>query len=408
MQDSSGHRRSGRYQIPPERLTELFGAQFYRFLPGLDASGRSRTNDPSSSEASTHPCLERAHCRSYSHRQAATGAVLQFAWVTFRLNCPWYWAPLCSSSPQEQSSTAGSADTRQLYSVHLPTLTSASSLMARSEEGALEAHSSEGRLLMKGRSAESLASGSEARTIHASTRAMLAIRRSRILGMPIAYYALLMGSMALCAFSYTYASKTMRERSAHIPGHAHMAAKKGQAALLNVRVPQSSSTGKDLAYTTWHQQPPSVRAHGGRRRHAKHSARKNKRSGRRSHSAAATEASTKAAAEDVDLTPDNVPSAHWEPPFMETTPSAVEDTATITSDTRFAAVGTDRDRRQHRSKWNVQLIGEPRRVRGSVRVLLRVRRQRDVGIEHASAGTIRRPCHSNKPMMLDACWIVIH
>lgn len=282
MQDSSGHRRSGRYQIPPERLTELFGAQFYRFLPGLDASGRSRTNDPSSSE--------------------------------------------------ELSSTAGSADTRQLYSVHLPTLTSASSLMARSEEGALEAHSSEGRLLVKGRSAESLASGSEARTIHASTRAMLAIRRSRILGMPIAYYALLMGSMALCAFSYTYASKTMRERSAHIPGHAHMAAKKGQAALLNVRVPQSSSTGKDLAYTTWHQQPPSVRAHGGRRRHAKHSARKNERSGRRSHSAAATEASTKAAAEDVDLTPDNVPSAHWETPFMETTPSAVEDTAAITSE----------------------------------------------------------------------------
>ncbi|XP_065297920.1 uncharacterized protein [Dermacentor albipictus] len=159
---------------------------------------------------------------------------------------------------------------------------------------------------------------------------MLAIRRSRILGMPMAYYALLIGSMALCAFSYAFASKTMSERSAHIPGHSHMAAKERHGGLLNVPVPPSSSTGKDLAHTTWHRQPPSVRAHGGSRRHAKHPGRKSKRSGRRSHSAAATAASTKVAVEDADLTPDSATQAQWEPPVMETTPSVVQDTAATT------------------------------------------------------------------------------
>ncbi|KAL1431501.1 hypothetical protein MTO96_014146 [Rhipicephalus appendiculatus] len=127
MQDNAENRQTGRHhghRIPPERLPELFGAQFFRFLPGLEASGLSETQEPSSSTTA--------------------------------------------------SSSAVSAESRQLYSVQLPSLTSASSKMAGSEEGSLVARSGESPLLLKGFSAESMASGSEADTMQASTRALLA------------------------------------------------------------------------------------------------------------------------------------------------------------------------------------------------------------------------------------------
>lgn len=284
MQDDAEHHNTGRRhrpRVPAERLPELFGAQFYRFLPGLDASRRSETQG--------------------------------------------------SPSSMTESSAVGSADSRQLYSVHLPSLTSASSMMAGSEGGALAAHSVESRLLLKGQYAESAASGSEADKIHPSSRAMLAIRRSRILGMPLTYYALLMGSMVLCAFSYSYASKTMRQRSVAFPGHDHVTAKKGQGALLNVPVLQPSSKGQDLAYTAGPGEPPSVRVHSSsRRRHAKHSGRKSKRSERRFKSTVATAAATTVAADDTDLTPETMPSATGQPRVMETTPSAADVTVATT------------------------------------------------------------------------------
>ncbi|KAL1431500.1 hypothetical protein MTO96_014145 [Rhipicephalus appendiculatus] len=61
--------------------------------------------------------------------------------------------------------------------------------------------------------------------------------------MPMAYYALLLASMALCAFSYSYASRTMRQRSANFAGHGHVVDKKGQGALLKAPVLKSSTGG---------------------------------------------------------------------------------------------------------------------------------------------------------------------
>ncbi|KAL3203649.1 hypothetical protein MRX96_041837 [Rhipicephalus microplus] len=229
MQDNAEHRETSGHRghrISPERLPELFGAQFFRFLPGLEASGASVTQEPSLSTTA--------------------------------------------------SSSVGSAESRQLYSVQLPSLTSASSRMAGSEEEALAVDSGDGRQLLKvysiptltrtATSAGSVASGSEADTMDSSTRTFLAVRRSRILGMPMTYYALLMASMVLCAFSYSYASRTMRERSANFAGHGHGVAKKGQGALLKAPLPQSSTRGQDLAYVTRHEHLPSVRVHGARRR----------------------------------------------------------------------------------------------------------------------------------------------
>lgn len=285
MHDNAEQRQVGRHRgprIPAERLPELFGAQIFRFLPGLEASGVSETQEPSSSTTA--------------------------------------------------SSSVGSAESRHLYSVQLPSLTSASSKMAGSEEGGLAALSGESRLLPKGCSAESTASGSEADTMHASTRAILAIRQSRILGMPMAYYALLLASMALCAFSYSYASRTMRQRSASFPGRGHVVSNKGQGALLKAPVPQSSTRGPDLAYTTRHERPPSVHVHGASHRGAaKRTGRKNKRFGWRSQSALATAATTTVAADDADSTSDSVPPATRQPLVMETTPSAAEVTTATTS-----------------------------------------------------------------------------
>ncbi|KAH8024434.1 hypothetical protein HPB51_022943 [Rhipicephalus microplus] len=244
-----------------------------------------------------HPNLStRAYNISVSIENAAAAA-----WIRFR-------------DLRTASSSVGSAESRQLYSVQLPSLTSASSGMAGSEEEALAVDSGGGRQLLKGYFAGSVASGSEADTMDSSTRAFLAVRRSRILGMPMTYYALLMASMVLCAFSYSYASRT--------------------SALLKAPLPQSSTRGQDLAYVTRHEHLPSVRVHGARRRSPARG-RKSKRFGRHSPPASATAATTTVAADNVDSTwdstSDSVSPATRQPLVMETTPSTVEATAATRS-----------------------------------------------------------------------------
>ncbi|XP_075747921.1 uncharacterized protein LOC142813845 [Rhipicephalus microplus] len=206
--------------------------------------------------------------------------------------------------------------------------------MAGSEEEALAVDSGGGRQLLKGYSAGSVASGSEADTMDSSTRTFLAVRRSRILGMPMTYYALLMASMVLCAFSYSYASRTMRERSANFAGHGHGVAKKGQGALLKAPLPQSSTRGQDLAYVTRHEHLPSVRVHGARRR-SPAKGRKSKRFGRHTPPASSPAATTTVAADNVDSTwdstSDSVSPATRLPLVVQTTPSTVEATAATRS-----------------------------------------------------------------------------
>lgn len=278
--------RPRRPQSPSEQLPELFAAQFLRFLPGLEASGRSKTEQRTSAE--TVPSAETT----------------------------WH--------------------SRQLYSVHMPTLTSRSSLEAEDEAGGEAAHSGEGRLPM-GRSMDSLDSSLEAGSVPSSSKSMIAVRQARILGVPLTYYALLLGSMALCAFSYTFASKSMHERKS--VGQAHRIQKSEPGSLLKAPASLSSSTHGDLAAAQWPEQHRAAAAgghRGGRRRHSRHSARTKWPRRPKTSTTDSTSGETM-----EDLAADLAAPAPWEPPDTEeAVPTTVPEPVTTTIKVTTTTAGT--------------------------------------------------------------------
>ncbi|XP_077484642.1 uncharacterized protein LOC144094600 [Amblyomma americanum] len=218
---------------------------------------------------------------------------------------------------------------RQLYSVHMPTLTSHSSQEAGYEPGD-EAALSGQRRLMKGRSMDSLDGSLDSGSSRSSAKSTTAMRQTRILGVPLTYYALLLGSMALCAFSYTFASKSMHDRKS--VGHAHRIHKGGPGSLLKAPASLSSSTHGDLAATQPPEQPRAAVAgghRGGRRRHSWHSARSKRPKRRTTATTAATTGDTM-----EDLPADLAPLAPWEPPDTEAAPTTIPEPVTTTTTTK--------------------------------------------------------------------------
>lgn len=200
---------------PSQHLPELFGTQFLRFLPGFEASGPSETR---------------------------------------------------VASPDEEGWDGRAI---QMYSVQLPSFTSATSTAASevAQGGATGVAP-----LRQGLSTDTLASS----MAPASTRAITAIRTARILGAPVVYYALLLGSLGLCAFSYSYVTKTMLDRSQKGGmGAALPATSAGPGSLLSVPVPHSPPTYGN--FTRGNEEPRNdVAVSGHHRRHGRRHRKKNK------------------------------------------------------------------------------------------------------------------------------------
>lgn len=218
---------------PSEQLPEVFGAQFLRFLPGLEASGQSQTQVASEEDENEEEEKEE----------------------------------------EGLASPAGSGGRSSLCSVPGTSVQSASSLFSGRAVGSPSLESG----ALPNRSLDSLADRWETRFLRRTTRAIITMRDTRILGVPTPYYALLLGSLTFCVASYTFASRSLHVVGAMTIGEAHVYTKKESGALLRAPAPVSS-THEDL--TTSEEPPKTPRAakrrHRGRnragtkKRHGKH------------------------------------------------------------------------------------------------------------------------------------------
>lgn len=164
-----------------------------------------------------------------------------------------------------------------MYTVQMPSFTSVTSTAA--PEDAQRGDTGAPRV-RQGPSTDTLASG----TASASRRAITAIRTARFLGAPVVYYALLLGSLGVCAFTYPFAMKTVlaRNQKAGSVGDAISATKAGHGALLSAPAP-SPEAFDGLA--TGNEEPGNdAAASGHHHRHKKHR-KKTKQSMRRHRSA---------------------------------------------------------------------------------------------------------------------------
>lgn len=219
--------RPRRPHSPSEQLPELFGAQFLRFLPGLEASGQSETRVASEEDDEEED------------EGSATLALSQ----------------------EGPASPVVSGGRSSLYSAPVTSLQSASSLFTGRAVGS---PSLESGVLPQNRSLDSLADRWETRFLRRTTRAITTMRDTRVLGVPVPYYALLLASLAFCVSSYTFAS-----RSTHVVGglttvEPDLSTKKEPGALLRAPVPVSP-TREDLT-TSKHPRPRKAAKH---RRHGR-------------------------------------------------------------------------------------------------------------------------------------------
>lgn len=202
---------------PSEPQPELFSMQFFRYLLGFETSGPSETRFATADQASPE-------------------------------------VPAGPATP--------------MYTVQMPSFTSVSSIAA--SEDAQRGDTGAPRV-RQGPSTDTLASG----TAPTSRRAITAIRTARFLGAPVVYYALILGSLGICAVSYPFAMKTVlaRNQKAGSVGDAISATKAGHGALLSAPAP-SPEAFDSLA--TGNEEPGNDAAASGHRHHHKKHRKKTK------------------------------------------------------------------------------------------------------------------------------------